>query len=139
LKRSKAVNSYNRAHGRIQAPLFNALPSLNHEIIPARAELSNRTMPEQSQKAPVQPEKPLKTPEQESGVIVEQMQKPLCEQNRRLRNHLQRHAQRICRRLNSYNSDAAFDYRKTIVSTVCTIVAGIVSLKNLVYVASPYI
>jgi hypothetical protein len=45
----------------------------------------------------------------------------------------------MCRRLSSYNSDAAFDYRKTIVSIVCTIVAGIVSLKNLVYVASPYI
>jgi hypothetical protein len=60
-------------------------------------------MPEQSQKAPVQPEKPLKTPEQESGVIVQQWQKRLREQNRRLRNHLQRHAQRICRRHNSHN------------------------------------
>jgi hypothetical protein len=42
-------------------------------------------MPEQSQKAPVQPEKPLKTPKQESGVIVQQRQKPLHEQNRSLK------------------------------------------------------
>jgi hypothetical protein len=43
---------------------------------------TKRTIPEQSQKAPVQPKKPLKTPEQESGVIVQPRQKPLCAQNR---------------------------------------------------------
>jgi hypothetical protein len=74
-------------HGHVIYLLVKKVFPTETSTAPARIELNNRTMPEQSQKAPVQPEKPLETPEQESGLIVQQKQKSLCEQNRSLLNH----------------------------------------------------
>jgi hypothetical protein len=43
--------------------------------------LAKKNNPEQSPKTLFQPKKPLEAPEQKSGFIVEQQQKPLFEQN----------------------------------------------------------
>jgi hypothetical protein len=62
---------------------------LNRETTAARAAFAKKNNREQSSKALSQPEKLLKALEQKSGLIVEQMQKLLFEQNYDLRNHAQ--------------------------------------------------
>jgi hypothetical protein len=61
----------------------------NRETAAARAALAKKNNREQSSKALFQPEKLLKALEQKSGLIVEQMQKLLLEQNYALRSHAQ--------------------------------------------------
>jgi hypothetical protein len=48
-----------------------------------------KEQPEQCPKTSFQPKKPLEAPEQKSVFIVEQRQKPLCEQNYNLESHTQ--------------------------------------------------
>jgi hypothetical protein len=62
---------------------FNCIPDT------ARTLLTKKNNAEQSPRAPFQPEKLLKASEQESGFIVEQMQKTLFEQNYSLKSHAQ--------------------------------------------------
>jgi hypothetical protein len=54
---------------------------LNYETALAKTELSNRTIPEQCLENPISRKGLFEASEQESGVIVEQKQKSLCEQN----------------------------------------------------------